>query len=46
MMTATATIQVKTIAALIEAIDSDDAKDAEAAVKMIRAILDATETKS
>jgi hypothetical protein len=41
-MTATATLQVKMIASLIEAIDSDDKADAEQAVKMIRAILDAT----
>jgi signal transduction histidine kinase len=45
-MTATATLQVKTIASLLEAIDADDVKDAETAVKLIRAILDATEKKS
>jgi hypothetical protein len=44
-MTATATIQLKMIAALLEAIDSDDQKDAEQAVKMIKSLLSSTEAK-
>jgi hypothetical protein len=45
-MTATATLQVKMIASLIEAIDSDDPKDAEAAIRMIKALIEAGEKKS
>lgn len=40
-MTATATIQIKMIAALIEAIDGDDVKDCEKAVAMIRTLIEA-----
>jgi hypothetical protein len=39
-MTAPATIQVKMIAALLEAIDADDVKDAEQAIRMIRALVE------
>jgi hypothetical protein len=45
-MTATASIQVKMIAALLEAIDADDKADAEQAVKMIRSLLESGEKKS
>jgi hypothetical protein len=38
-----ATLQVKMIAALIEAIDADDEKDAEQAIRMIRSLLAAPE---
>jgi hypothetical protein len=40
-MTSPATITVKTIDALIEAIDADDKADAEHAVKWIRLLLEA-----
>ncbi len=38
-MTNPNTIQLKMIQALIEAIDSDDQKDAEQAIKMIRSLV-------
>jgi hypothetical protein len=44
-MTNASTIALKTIASLIEAIDADDPKDADLAVKMIKAILEAGEKK-
>jgi hypothetical protein len=45
-VTATSTIQLKTIAALLEAVHQDDKADADMAVKMIKAILEAGEKKS
>ena len=45
-MTSPATIALKTIAALIEASDVDDVKDADQAVKMIKALLETIEKKS
>jgi hypothetical protein len=38
-----ATLQVKTIQAAVEAIDSDDPKDAELVLKLIRSILESGE---
>ncbi len=45
-MTNPAILTVKTIAALIEASDAEDTKDAEQVLKMIRALLDTTEKKA
>jgi hypothetical protein len=39
-MTSPATLQVKMIAALLEAIDADDVKDAEQAIRMVKAMLE------
>lgn len=44
-MASLASLQIKMIAALIEATDSDDQKDSERAVKLIAAILEAGEKK-
>lgn len=40
-MTNISTIQLKTIAGLLEVIDQDDEDDAKAAIKMIKALLGA-----
>jgi hypothetical protein len=40
-MTSTDVLRVKTIAALIEASDTDDPKDAAEVLRMIRALLEA-----
>jgi hypothetical protein len=45
-MTSPANITVKTIAALIEAIDTDDQKDAEQAIRMIKALIETVEKKA
>jgi hypothetical protein len=42
-MTSTASLQVKMILTLIEAIDSDDKADAEAAIKLIKALIESGE---
>lgn len=45
-MTSPDILKVKTIAALIEAADSDDAKDAAEVLRMVRALLGSDEKKS
>jgi hypothetical protein len=42
-MTSPEVIKIKALAAILEAIDSDDEEDAKAAIKMIKGLLGATE---